>query len=155
MIIKFGKQHVGKSVESVILKDPIYVKWVLSQADASGPLLPIRDEMIRLLAIFNERPFITKCSGPNCDRIATRASLYKDNPVPKWWCDECDPFILADLNPFVNRVQTVVTYEEVLAHVAALCRGRKAGYKYVIRAFAQAKGLPRRLGEKQVQGFFS
>lgn len=70
--------------------------------------------------------------------------------VPMWWCDDCDPRLLV----YEVKFQIIATYEEALDYVKANCEGRKSDYNILIRAFAQAKGLPKRVGEKQAHLFF-
>jgi hypothetical protein len=67
-------------------------------------------------------------------------------------CDECNPDPIGVLE---GRIQIVETYMDALTHVGNYCKSRKSDYRFLIRAFAQAKGLPKRVGEAQAQAFFS
>ncbi|MGO9138152.1 MAG: hypothetical protein ACLQBC_10860 [Syntrophales bacterium] len=145
-IINFGKHH-GKSCELVLLKDPHYVKWVL-ETNVEGPLKQVQIKLVRLVQIFNAKPFITKCRV--CSRPAERATLYKDNAVILyWWCNDC--------HIYGNRtgvLSEVSTYESALRYVASVCKKRKSDYQILIKELAQAKGLAKRVGQVQAVEFF-
>ncbi len=51
--------------------------------------------------------------------------------------------------------RTVITYTEALGHIQNYCGGRKGDLNFLIRILAEAKGLPKRVGEKQAQEFFA
>ena len=151
MIINCGEKHKGRSVEMVIIKDPQYVKWVLETTNVSGPLLSVREEMIRLLNVFDGKVLTKKCQGLDCNNVATGASVYKDNPNPMWWCNECDPY---EHGALPGRLQIIETYVDALNHVRNYCKGRKSDYRDLIRSIAMAKGLGKRVGQEQAQEFF-
>lgn len=151
MIINFGKKHIGKSVEFLVLKEPSYVKWVLGSDDITGPLLLVKNEILRLINIFDKKAIINKCAGGDCYKGATRASLYKDNTRLMWWCDDCNPDPILILN---GRIRLISSYREALSLVERYCEGRKSDYQVLIRDLAQAKGLSKRVGEKTIQTFF-
>ena len=150
MLIPFGR-HKGKSVEWVMLKDPSYTHWVLNEPNPQGKLIDVKNEILRLMYIFDCKPFIRECTGCK-ERLATRASLCDDNPIPWWWCNECEPDLLLTRK---DRIDMIITYREALNHVANCCGGRKGDLNYLIRVLAQAKGLPKRVGEEQAQLFFA
>jgi len=150
MRIPCGK-HKDKSVEWVVLKDPSYIQWVLNEPSPRGWLISFKQETLRLISIFDRKPFFKQCSRPDCGGIATRASLRKDNPKPMWWCDRCNPY---DLILAPERIRIIYGYVEALLHIKHVCGGRKGDLNYLIHALAEAKGLPRRVGEKQARGFF-
>jgi hypothetical protein len=146
MKLTFGK-HKGKSVETVVLKEPDYALWILSIEDAEEPLAHIRKEVQRLIDVFDSKPFVCKCYGCHC-RTATRFSLAHPSPSAYWWCDEC--------NPRSSGCDGLLTigrmYEEAMQY-AGYCL-RKDHTKSLIRNLAEAKGLPERVGEKQAEEFF-
>jgi hypothetical protein len=150
MLITFG-QHNGKSVELVILKHPEYVKWVLNQVNPKGPLVQIQNEMYRLLIIFDQKPFLTSCSGRDCTNPVTRTSVYKDNLRLMFWCDLCSPDLIGTQS---GRIQIIETYVDALNHVGTYCENRKSDYRDLIRSLASAKGLGKRVGEEQAKEFF-
>lgn len=126
MIIDFGNCQNGKSVEMVMLKAPWYVRWVLDQEKPYGKLLVVRNEMTRLMDVFDAKPILRKCTTPECERVVTRASGYKDNvAILRWWCDECDPFLGGAL---LNKVSLIRTYEDALDHIYRYCENRKTDY---------------------------
>lgn len=146
MKLTFGK-HKGKSVEIVVLKEPEYAMWILSKEDADEPLAHIRKEVQRLINVFDSKPFARKCYG--CSRrTTTRVSLAPPSPSAYWWCDECNPRSMG-CDGLLSIVQT---YQEAMQY-AGLCL-RKNHTKGLIRDLAEAKGLPKRVGEKQAEEFF-
>jgi hypothetical protein len=65
-----------------------------------------------------------------------------------WWCNHCDPYLHGALP---GRLQIIETYVDALNYVGNYCKGRKSDYRFLILALAQAKGLPKRVGEAAVQ----
>jgi hypothetical protein len=59
------------------------------------------------------------------------------------------------LNALPGRIQIIETYMDALTHVGNYRKGRKSDYGFLILAFAQVKGLPKRVGEAAVQLFFN
>ncbi len=151
MIITFGKYN-GQSVELLMLKQPPYINWILDQPTPSGPLGQVKNEIMRLAKEFDNKPFLEACASHNCNNIVTRASLYKNNVLPMWWCNDCnpDPIYIRE-----GRVQMVETYIGALNHVTNYCQGEKSDYRFIIPAFAQVKGLSKRVTEAEVQQFFN
>ena len=74
MRIDFGK-HKDEIVDYVMLEDPSYVKCVLDQAKPSGKLAELQNEIMTLMDIFDRKPILSRCTGPNCNRNATRAAV--------------------------------------------------------------------------------
>ena len=68
-----------------------------------------------------------------------------------WWCDDGNPDPFLVLN---TRVHLITSYRDALSHVEHYCKGRKSGYQALTRDLTQAKGLPKRVGEKQAESFF-
>ena len=150
MKVGFGK-HNGKSVETIILKEPSYIEWALAQASSSGTLARLKGEAQRLIAIFDAKPYRTKCYGHGCSKLATRCSVYLRNVYgPMWWCDDCDPY---QRGADDGKLSVVRTYRDALEHCTLFCTNRSA-VESLVRALAQAKGLPQRVSEKQSAEFF-
>ena len=149
MIINIGKKHNGKSTELVSLKEPDYVKWVLEKSDATGPLLRIKNDFLRLIEIFDGKSLTSKCF--KCKEPATRLSFYKGDTVPFSWCSECDPYNQGAIN---GKLNIFSNYHNALEFVESYCGGNKSYYKHIIKNIASLKGLPDRVGEKQAQDFF-
>jgi len=68
------------------------------------------------------------------------------------WCGNCNPTELI-LAP--ERIRIIYGYVEALLHAANYCSGRKGDINHLIRRLARAKGLPERVGEKEIQEFFA
>ena len=151
MNITFGI-HKGKSIGSLVLKKPDYVHWLLPNVDCGAAMLAAIDEASRLIAIYNAKPIQKPCHGKNCTSQATCCTVYMKNvSTPSWWCDSCDPY---QEGASVGKLQLISTYEDALAHIISYCDGRKAPLHALIKILAKAKGLPDRVGEKQVSEFF-
>ena len=147
MKIPFGTKNKGKSVEIVVLNDPSYAVWMLSKHDAKGTFVYIQKETSRLIAVFDSKPFTCKCCG--CPKTATRFSLASRSPEPYWWCDDCSPRSLGyDGALFVG-----TKYQQAMQYAQMNCSTRDHA-KVLIRTIAEAKGLPKRVGARQVAEFF-
>ncbi len=150
MIIEFGK-HAGKSVETLVLKDADYTTWVLSQDSPVGQLDTVQQEVQRLIAVFDAKPYQKTCSGHGCSRPATRCTVYGPNVYLRmWWCDDCDPY---QAGASRGKLFAIRTYGEAIQHCLHFCTQRSA-IKDLIKSLAQAKGLPERVGERQAAEFF-
>jgi hypothetical protein len=151
MIIEFGK-YKGMSVELLIFRDPGYANWICNQPGRVGKLAEAKAHARKLARLFDRKPFVAECSGRNCKNIATRFSVFKDahlNPV--WWCNDCDPYSLC-AGP--GQLAVLSRFVRAIDHVEMYGGGKRATFKSLIREFGTAKGLPRRVGEKQAQEFF-
>jgi hypothetical protein len=139
-------EHTGRSVETVVLKEPDYVMWMLNK-DVQGPLAYIKNEVRRLIEIFDSKPFTCPC---RCGKTATRFSLAPPSPLLYWWCDECDPY-----SSGYDKLLTVgQAYREAMVY-AKLHHLPKDQTKGLIRRLAEAKGLPKRVTEEQAEEFFN
>jgi len=149
MRIDFGK-HKDEIVEFVMLEDPSYIKWVLDQKNASGKLGELQSEIMRLMDIFDRKPILSRCTGHNCNRNATRAAVSRFNPVPSWWCDQCSP--AQDSNE--DKPKIVCTYRDALNYAARHTGRWESDYQNLIQALARAKGLRSRIDKDEAQEFF-
>jgi len=136
----------------VVLKEPDYAAWVSNQAEATGMLAEAREEVCRLIQIFNEKPIVERCLGMDCTKCATRATVYQGAMRPHWWCEKCNPY---SLGAFDGKLMIIGSYEHAICYVSMFCRGCKYASKSLIRGLAQGKGLPERVGENQAAAFFS
>ena len=121
--------------------------WILDKTEPYGQLIQVRKEVLRLIKVFDSKPFILKCFG--CKRRpATRFSLAIPNSSPYWWCDVCSPRSMG-----CDGLLTVgKTYQVALQYAERYLR--KGHTKSLIRVLAEAKGLPKRVGETQSVNFF-
>lgn len=151
MIVTFGK-HRGQSVGSLILKEPDYIVWLLSEKKLLGPALQAKNEAVRLIHLFDAKLFQKKCSGDRCTSLSTRCTVYQTSVSnPQWWCDSCDPY---QMGADGGKLQLINTYCDAIGHVGMYCNGRKESYRLLLKALVKAKGLPDRLSETQVSDFF-
>jgi hypothetical protein len=150
--LTFGK-HNGKSVGLLLLKEPGYVIWLLSQSNPQGAMKSAISEAKRLILRFDAKPFVTSCSATNCAKVATYGTVYGNNvSLAYWWCEECDPYH-SGANP--GKLANIATYSSALQHVDMYCSASSADYKRIIATMANGKGLPARVGEKQIAAFFA
>lgn len=151
MIVSFGK-HKGMAVETLVLKEADYIRWVLLHPDPSGELASLRTEVSRLIAIFDQKPFVGKCSGAGCARAPVRVSAYAGSADSIYqWCGSCDPYSEGAADGKLTFIQT---YAQALRHVTSTDRGVQSSYRTIVKNLAIAKGLPKRSGEVQVREFF-
>jgi hypothetical protein len=150
MVLHFGK-HSGKLLEILVLKEPDYVAWMLGENGATGALRQAQQEAARLVRLLDQKPFIEPCRAPGCGNVATRGSVYRGGVWPAWWCDTCDP---DQLGASPGKLDIIQTYGDALSYVNMCCGGRKQALRVLIKALAQAKGLPERVSETQAVAFF-
>jgi hypothetical protein len=149
MLAGIGK-YKDKSVGALVLKHPDYIAWVISQPNPSGPLARVKAEALRLINIFNSKPINKMCFG-SCSKAATRCTVYQRNVHgPLWWCDECNPYQTGAIE---GKLSAISTYEEAINHCEFYSAG-KDSLLDLIKSLSQAKGLPHRVGEKQIDIFF-
>lgn len=152
MQVTFGK-HAGKSVGYLILKEPDYLKWLLKQQNLEGPMAKVKVEAIRLISIFNSKPFIRKCEGENCQAPVSKYTTYKGSTSSlSYWCGKCDPY---QSGAIMGKLSEHSTYDEAIRHIELTCGATKDGYRAIIRELAISKGLPKRSGESQIGAFFA
>lgn len=151
MKIGFGK-HSDKSVAVLVLKEPGYISWALSQENPNGPLARVKGEAQRLISIFDSKPVQKQCCGCSCTNQATRCSVYRYNVCqPFWWCDACDPYQTFAAQ---GTLSTIKTFRNAVDFCASPGTIRK-DLKNLIVTMAQAKGLPKRVTEAQAAAFFA
>jgi hypothetical protein len=152
MQVTFGKHH-GKYLTTLILKEPNYVKWVLEQTAAAGPLAQVKAEVERLVSIFDDKPITQGCYGRNCNKQAVKFSAYVGSPSPLCtWYDSCNPYHRGALD---GKLVELKTYRKALQHVALTCGERKGRYRAIIKSIALAKGLPKRSRQQHIHAFFA
>lgn len=149
-LLGFGK-YESKSLELVLLKHPDYVAWMFEQKDPGGRLGQIRQEAREILRVFDGKPFVEKCFGRGCEKLAARCSLFKDKlREPYWWCDECDPY---QTGAPPGRLAIASTYRQVLDHAAKYHYGGRAGYKKLIIGLARGRGFVEKVKDKHAKEF--
>ncbi|GAB7536949.1 hypothetical protein [Burkholderia sp. 3C] len=150
MEINFGR-YTGKSSEVVVLKHGAYAKWVLEQTNAGSGLGHLQADLERLIVKFDAKPLSKVCH--HCTSRATLVTGYWNNDSVLYpWCNKCDPYLAG---AHEGKLVKLRTYRDALRHVELACGGTQAGYDRVVRAFAEAKGLPARVGEAAAKAFFS
>src|SRR5438552_2009354 len=121
MFIQFGK-HWGTSIELLLLKQPDYIRWMLSQQGTTRNFCEARQEACRLIRAFNEKPILKPCQNLECGNCATRATVYQGSVRPIWWCNHCDPYRLG-ASP--GKLHIIQTYGDAGCYVGTFCSGRK------------------------------
>jgi len=135
IFMNFG-QHRFDTVAEVMLKNPSYIAWMFEQENPQGRLAEVIPEALRLIDKFDAMPFQTKCS--QCQRPATRCSVYGSNLQPMFWCGECSPYS-AGASP--GKLQVIETYRDALLHARTYCSDRQPAMKRLVEHLARAKGL--------------
>lgn len=150
--VSFGK-YTGKSVELLMLKEPSYIKWVLEQQSSASGMAAVKLYVKTLIEKFDSKPIVGKncCAFKECNNIATKFTVYRDNLDAYWWCDTCDPY---QMGASSGKLQSPTDYRSALRHVESFCQGKKSSYSEIIKMISRAKGLPMRVGEAQAQKFF-
>jgi hypothetical protein len=150
MYLKFGK-HSDKSVKMVILKNPAHIAWILTVRNPNGRLAMVKIEALRLIRIFDTKPFLRNCQGRECTKPATLLTVYADNVYhPTWWCDDCDPYQMGARDGKLSLIKTY--YHACLHHM--MFHTPKIFLKDLVKTIAAEKGLPKRVGMKEAEEFF-
>jgi len=149
MNIEIGK-YKGESVETVVLKHPDYVIWVLSIPSPTGQLAEMKIEMERLIEVFDRKPFKKRCSDENCGKPATRFTIHGRFLAPFFWCDGCDPYRSGAVD---GKLSEIRTYREALKF-CDIPDEHKINHQVMITKIARAKGLPDRARKEAVEAFF-
>jgi hypothetical protein len=136
-------RHRGQSVETLVLDDPAYVRTLLGELEAGGPLAGVVARARRLIAVFDARPLVVPCQGPGCTERATRGCVYQGAVRPTWWCARCDPY---EQGAAPGKLVDIASAGEAIDYVRGYCNGRAADLRFLIRALARARGLPARAG---------
>jgi hypothetical protein len=150
MLVTFGK-FKNTPIDLLVLKQPDYIDWMLKLINAEGPMVHVISEVKRLISIFDAKPIIKCCTSRECGKVATRGSLYHNDASPMWWCDDCNPYRTGAI---AGKLEIVGTYQQALDYVNMYCSARKSDKRTIIKSFAEAKGLPSRVGKKQASEFF-
>jgi len=149
MTVTFGK-HAGMSAGALLLNEPKYVcKWVFEKANPSGPLVPLKDHLQRLVRKFDSKPFTAACHGL-CTRPATRGVARDKMLALTWWCSRCEPFERDIERGFVRNVNGC---RGVLDHAADHTQDAKL-WRRSLRELGSAKGLANRVDDVAVLEFF-
>lgn len=148
MILGFGK-HSEESVQKLLFSEPSYVEWILDQPEPRGRLKAARQEVLRLRAHMDGKPFKVHCAG--CGGAASRASAYWNSDSLFFWCEDCDHY---QLGANQGKLAIVRSYEDALRHAKFRCGDNEKIKKSVVKQLAQAKGLKSKLTAKALDEFF-
>lgn len=90
MKFTFGK-YKNKSVLSIMVNDPLYIYWILSEFDTNSPICGY---ILKATDSFDKTKMKRNCS---CGETATQSSLYSRGPgrygtMPYFVCNFCDPY---------------------------------------------------------------
>lgn len=133
--------HAGETYEEVLLKSPDFAQVLMSKyADGVAA-----KELRRLARAFDKKRFTAKCE--ECGKRAKRASALGDSSVLEFWCDKHHPVTN-------KKAQIVEGIEGLLKHVDAYGNGKVTLKRKIVRNLAEAKGLPKKVGEEAALEFF-
>lgn len=141
MNLCFG-QSCGLSIESILVRDPGRLLWVLAQTPRTRQFAKMQDEVMDAVSRFDAIPFTVLCSNDGCERRATCGSVYKHSIQCRWWCDTCDP-LQSGASP--SKLVMIAGFREAACYVNTFCNGRQADLKRLVRILAKAKGLADRV----------
>jgi hypothetical protein len=151
MKITFGI-HKGKTAEFLMINQPDYIKWILTQHEPSSTFATIQKHITQLIRKFDNKPFKDKsCSSNNCNHSATKFTICESDLNPHWWCNSCEP-IHADIPN--DQLQSPVGYMSAIKHIDVYCNKQTFAYKSIINMIAEAKGLSANANELKLNMFF-
>lgn len=138
--MSFGK-YKDKAVAWVLLEDPYYFIWMGNNMANKAEYM----FAMGLIRKFDSKPFIkAKCIG-GCkgSNHVTRLSLYNGIYNGNYWfCDKCSPYECGAISGYLTEVRT---FSQTL-------NNRDAAY--ILKAMANAKGMPERRTKKALKDFF-
>jgi hypothetical protein len=146
MRFQSGK-HPGKTTEEVLLKFPDWAFWNVNNYPDSKH----SKEFETLGRKFAAKPFTKRCHG-GCGKLATRGTAYAGSPNLMFWCNNCSP---TQRGASGSKLTVVRTFDDVIRHIGHTANGNRAYSRNIVRQLAEAKGLPKRVGEKHALAFFS
>ena len=141
MRMAFGR-HKGKTLEIIALKDPDFIRDLLASEPRTCTQRRVQVEARRLVDTFDRRAFRVRCVGRDCDRLASRCTIYKSDVMNPWWW--CDTFDRQQYGAGQDRIRIVRTYQDVLDFSNSF--DDPTVVRDLILALAEAKGL---LGAKE------
>jgi hypothetical protein len=150
MIITQGLRHRGEPADLVVLSDPFYVKRTLDFRNPEGDMPEVRQDFLRLIALFDQKSLLPMCR--NCNEPAKLLAFYKGTLFFEPWCGTCIPHWMISQE---CRFDTFCDYMSALEYVDDFCHGEKFFYRMVIRNIAKAKGLPDKIGPREAVDFFA
>jgi len=142
MNMSFGR-YEGKPVAWVLLEDFQYFTWMDSNGMREYQEIKFA---IQLACAFDKLPFKNvicrgTCNGQNpVTRLALYNGMYNGE---HWFCDKCDPYrngAFSGTLTYINKVEEVV--------------GCGKDLQIIIKAMANAKGVPRRKTSRSLKIFF-
>ncbi len=148
MIMRFG-QHQTKTVESLVVRKPDYISWVLDRAATTAGFHEVQVHARRLIAIFDAKPYAIRCGG--CGQAASRCVVYVGSPRPYFFCSACRP---TSLGADEGKLRELTSYREAISWIATTCNGRKDDLRHLIHEMASAKGLRKRVTHATALAFF-
>lgn len=140
MIISFGT-HKDKHVGWVIRNDFSYFKWMKAQKMTKRKEY---QEMEKYVSILNRIPFQHACYG-ECKpkNVATRYSIYSNNPNFQYYCDKCNPYVSGANN---GKLFIGATIEELAGLIDC---------NELIKKFTTDKGLKKGMRVRSFDNFFA
>lgn len=148
MRLSFGK-FKGYSLERVLLTEPSYTFWMLNVENPDRYFKSIRNEIYRLIGIFDQKPMLEKCE--DCGQMSTRLSITRGGHEVFYWCDDCRPRSLEFCGEKIDVVQNLMS---------ALCLEIRSPRHYFesntpLLALAFGKGLTNPLTDRRLEAFFA
>lgn len=150
-ILNFGK-HKSQPLVQVFFENPPYIAWML---DVKEPKWELRDCLPSarwLVNAFDAKPFVSKCSAPNCDRTATHFTSDPSHYAPHWWCDDCT----WHRPPWQTREEIVRDYLQLARYLMRVPQSYQANFIQVLMPeVSRAKGYEYRRSLDSWKGFFA
>ena len=145
MRLRYGP-HAGKCAEQILLRDPQYALWWMSER----PDAVLAGVFLDLVVRFDARPFVEPCA--RCGAPAACAYAYPTLTELIPMCRRCRA------RPALARLKSaheVSTIEDALRHVTeTLPRGHRKHMRRIVSRLALTKGGPVKATEAAATAFF-
>lgn len=149
MIISVGRKHLGDPAELVVLTDPCYVEYLLTDENTEAQMPGLKAELRRLIDIFDRKKL--SCSCRCCGRPVRCLAFYRESFFYETWCAECTPeWLIRD----EWRMDKFYNYLSAVDFGIYFCHSDKYTIRMIIKIMAHLKGLPLEFGRREAKAFF-
>lgn len=137
-------RHAGHNTQQVLLTDPGWTLFLMEKQPSSEFTIAFR----RHITDLDAKPFLGPCR--HCGRKGVRASAHRGATNLMCWCADCDP---RSMGAAKGKLSSILTFQDVITHARVGGGAVRSRERAIVRALAEAKGLPSRLTAKAALAF--
>ena len=130
--------HKGRLLRDMVFKYPSYALFLSKVKNPHTGLRGVVYAFHNMIATFDDKAFVEKCSGNKCKRIATRCYLCKDTATLLICCKGC-----ASTNTHNGHFKRIRKFEDAIIWIEKFYWDSKQKLaRKLIKQIGTAKGLP-------------